>query len=196
MANLKTLLRSLQQIKDPVAQRIAAFNHVQQIPYAISEVATPEDVLAQNQGDCGTKTALLQLLFKHLGYKTRRLLMRYRLPDFPEEVRFIPDQIDYHHALEVKIGRFWVAVDAAYDPPLRQLGFDVQIWDGISSMFFVIEPLAIKREGECNEVFDAEFEAFVQKLDEACEKYPKELAAYSKKLNKLFVAMRLRQSPE
>jgi transglutaminase-like putative cysteine protease len=76
-----------------IARRIWLFNYVRDIPYAYSD-NTPEEVVVQRTGDCRGKSRLLAELLATQGIQSRFLIVQYRLPPFPDEVRFIPEQND------------------------------------------------------------------------------------------------------
>ena len=179
MHSVDDILTKFSHILDPLKKRIAVFEYVRNIPYASLDSYGPD------KANCFAKSRLLSELLQHLGYKTRFLTIRYQLPSFPEEVRYIPGQIDYHHAIEALIDDSWITVDPTYDPPLEKLGFKVSGWDGIHSTALAVEALSVKREHEQNPMFDKEFTEFESAINEACKLYPSRLKTYSKKFNKI-----------
>ncbi|MEI6478160.1 MAG: transglutaminase-like domain-containing protein [bacterium] len=179
------LVLTFKKIKDPVEQRKAIFDFVRDIPYSTVTPLTTVGVINERKGSCLTKTMLLAELFGELGYKTRHVTLRYRLPDFPKEVSVIPGQIDYHHALQVLIEGRWILVDATYDSPLEKLGFTVNDWDGVHDTNLAHVPLAIKNEGIENADFDREFAEWEQEIEKAERLHPKEFEEYSDKFNEI-----------
>lgn len=171
-------------------KRVALFNYVRDLPYKITGKQDPKLLYFQRKGDCAAKSKLLSLLFRRLGYQTRLLLVRYKLRRYPSEVKYIPDQIDYHHALQVKINQKWVTVDATYDKGLVGKGFKVNSWDGVTNTPLAEKPIAIKRGKERNASFDRQFKLFIEKLKETCKLYPKELENYTREYNKIIIQSR------
>ena len=130
------------------------------------------------------------MLFNKLGYETRSLVVKYKLKDLPEEVKFIPDQIDYHHALQIRIGKAWRIIDATYDSKLKGQGFRVNIWDGISATQLAEEPLKIKTGNEKNQEFEDEFRGFIKRLKIAMKEHEREIKNYTKKFNQILESYR------
>lgn len=189
MRKLEQKIVELKMLEDPIMARCKLFNLVRDIPYGLGGDNDPYICFQNNLADCSGKTNILFEGFTALGYKPRRLLMRCKLRDFPPEVKFIPDQIDYHHALEVNLNNNWIVVDATYDSPLTEK-FAVNTWNGIDSVPLAEKPLTMKIEGIDNEVFDDEYSDFKNKLEIAYQKYSKELAAYTLKFNEFLKEIR------
>ena len=178
--------------KEPTAQlkRIKAFYLVREIPYQTNTGYDLESILKWESGNCKAKSDLLARLLEDLGYKTRGILARYKLVDFPTEVQFIPDQIDYHHTLQVLINNNWVLVDSTHDKHLASLGFRVCEWDGAQDTEMAVDPIEFMVKGDLNISFKERFINFVEELDFACEKYPEELDRYQMQFNKILEKQR------
>jgi len=129
-------------------------------------------------------------LLKTQGIPARFLIDQYRLPPFPDEVRFIPGQLDYHHAAEFCIEDKWVLVDPTYDPALNALGFVVNERDGLTETDMCVRPLAVKREGVDAQGFDRLRSELEERLRAAFQKHRCELMAYRSKFNDILAQER------
>ncbi len=189
---INEILKTVSAIRDPREKRVSIFNFVRDIPYYVGGEQNYQYVLAKGHGDCKGKADLLAVLFNELGYATRPVIVRYKLRNLPAEAQYIPDQIDYHHTLEVFIENHWVLTDATYDSPLGSGGYIINRWDGESNTRFCEKPLRIKRGHKNNASFDDEFRAFSEKLNTACERYAKEIKQYTMKYNTMIKKTRER----
>jgi len=139
--------------KSPEAARIAVFERVRDIPYAIvPELRDPEigaeKILELNKGGCQPKHYLLGRLFNELGIPVKYVTYVFRWddpsirypPDLAETAKELPEA--YHLALKAKIGGRWVLVDATWDLPLEKAGFPVnRVWDGSSDTRNAVIPI-------------------------------------------------------
>ncbi len=140
---------------DPVAARIAVFERVRNIPYAVlPELIDREryiDILRLNRGSCTPKHFLLGAMFERLGHLVLFVVYPFRwgeraevLADYPtallERARAMP--LSHHLACLVEIAGRLVLVDATLDPPLASAGLPVNLhWDGYSDTSLPMTPL-------------------------------------------------------
>lgn len=101
-----------------IKKRIDIFEYVRDIPYSLT-VWHPEDIESKRKGNCHAKSLYLRKLLEKEEYKIRNVSFPYKLRDFPDEVKYIPHQIDYHHALQIFLDHHWVTIDPTYDKVLR-----------------------------------------------------------------------------
>jgi len=137
----------------PKEARIAVFNHIRDIPYAIiaelrSPEAGPSGMLEKNQGSCQPKHWLLAVLFKKLNipvkYATYPFLWKDCGVRFPPEINEMAEHppVSYHLAVKAFIDGRWIPVDATYDLPLAKAGFPVtENWDGVSPTRNAVNPI-------------------------------------------------------
>jgi len=140
--------------KDPVSARIAVFEHVRDIPYAI----VPElidakryiDIVKINRGSCTPKHFLLGEMFQRLGLLVLFAVYPFYwgeradiLENYPAKLRRMAESRPTGHHLAAKVeieGRF-VLVDATLDMPLARLGLPVnRNWDGFSDTRLPMTP--------------------------------------------------------
>jgi len=142
--------------KDPVSARIAVFERVRDIPYAVTQetqdgVSGPTEMLRLNRGSCQPKHLLLGEMFERLNLTVFYLVYRFRwhtLFDYPTEIMKLAKRMPEarHLCLKVEIGDELALVDATADPPLAKIGFPVnEYWDGYSSLEL---PFVPEDEGE------------------------------------------------
>lgn len=185
MDYLDRVIADFEHLKDPVQQRIAIFEFVRNIPYFTGGNHDPGDAVKLKRGNCASKSYLLGALLEKLGYKVRYLIGRYKLRSFPEEVRYLPDQADYHHVVEVLLGSYWVTVDATYDPPLAKLGFQINNWDGVSSTSIAENLDEVKYESELRADFDKNMREWIERYNHAYMNHREEIDKYSEKFNEI-----------
>lgn len=137
----------------PKEAKIAVFNRVRDIPYAIipelrSPEAGPSGILEKNRGSCQPKHWLLAILFKKLNIPVKYATYPFRWKDcgikFPPQIgKIIKDPpVSYHLAVKALIEGRWILVDATYDPGLAKAGFPVnENWDGVSSVKNAVNPI-------------------------------------------------------
>lgn len=130
--------------KDPKAARIAVFEHIRDIPYAIipalrDPVAGPTGLIKTCRGACGPKHLLLALMFEKLKLAVKYVTYSFCWDDptvnYPSDLRALVKKMPLtgHLACKAKIDNKWVLVDATWDMPLKKAGFPVnEVWDGIS----------------------------------------------------------------
>ncbi len=137
--------------KTPKEARIAIFNRIRDIPYAvIPELSHPKNytrMLELNRGSCTPKHFLLCAMFQKLDLQVWYMVYRYRWDEFeqlyPPELRKLSKKMPpgYHLACKVDIGGRLVLVDATLDPPLAVVGLPVnQVWDGVNDTMLPVNP--------------------------------------------------------
>jgi hypothetical protein len=132
--------------RDPVAARIALYEHVRDIPYVYPASRDPVEVLRRRQGSCSGKHYLLGELLRMAGLKVRNMICRHRFNEsplpFPDQMQAIllkNEIVDLHDYLQVQIDGEWVEVDATWELPLRDYGFPVtEPWDGKRAMLLSV----------------------------------------------------------
>ena len=142
---------------DPVAARIALFEHVRDIPYQFPASRDPVEVLKAGRGSASGKHYLLGELFRHLGLKVRHMLCTHRFNEsplpFPEEMQAMlrkNEVVDVHDYLQIYLDDKWIDIDVTWEAGLHDFGFPVnENWDGKSSMLLTVIPDEhIKVEGD------------------------------------------------
>jgi hypothetical protein len=141
---------------DPVAARIALFEHVRDIPFRYPSSRDPVVVLKEGRGSALGKHHLLGELLRHLGLKVRHMLCTHRFNEsplpFPEEMQALlrkNEIVDVHDYLQVYLDDQWIDIDATWEEGLRDFGFPVEDWDGKSSMLLTVIPDEhVKVEGD------------------------------------------------
>jgi hypothetical protein len=137
--------------KNPREARIAIFNRIRDIPYAIlPELNDPRNyirILELNRGSCTPKHFLLCAMFQKLGLKVWYVVYRYRWNEFeeiyPSELKKLAREmpIGYHLACRADIEDRLVLVDATLDPALSRVGLPVnRRWDGVSETLLPVIP--------------------------------------------------------
>lgn len=132
--------------------RIAVFNRIRDIPYAIiPELNDPGNytrILELNRGSCTPKHFLLCAMFQKLGLQILYVVYRYRWDEFealyPPELQKLAREMPpgYHLACKVDIEGKLVLVDATLDPALAIVGLPVnKDWDGGSETLLPVNPL-------------------------------------------------------
>jgi len=128
----------------PKEARIAIFEHVRDIPYAIipelrNPVSGPPGLIEQNRGSCQPKHYLIAQSFAKLNIPTRLVTYVFKWDDseikYPADLKNIISRlpVSYHLACKADINGKWVLVDATWDLPLKKVGFPVnEKWDGES----------------------------------------------------------------
>lgn len=137
----------------PKEARIAVFEHIRDIPYAIVPALRdpangPAGILEMGRGSCQPKHWLLAILFKHLGIEVKYATYPFKWGDqgikFPPDIEKMAGKLPsaYHLACKAYIDGRWILVDATYDLPLAKYGFAVNIsWDGTSDTKNAVKPI-------------------------------------------------------
>jgi len=130
--------------KDAKESRIAVFERIRDIPYAIipafrDPVAGPAGMICENKGACGPKHYLLAQMFEMLGIPVKYATCSFYWNDptinYPPELRRLTEKMPLtgHLACKAKIRDKWVLIDATWDMPLKKAGYPVnESWDGVS----------------------------------------------------------------
>ena len=190
MKKLDSFIAGLYKYDEADQQRQAAFYFVRNIPYSTVNSHTIRDAIESKHADCHAKCELLKYLFKAIGYETQSIIMLYRLRNFPLEVQYIPNQLDYHYVPQILLNNVWVSVDATYDPPLASLGFIVNEWDGSTSTAFAEKSLGQKAEYEINSDFDKKRAEFETSLKGAYLLHADQIISYQIKFNEWLMSAR------
>jgi len=139
--------------KNSLAARIAVFENIRDIPYAlISELRDPltgpAGILKLNKGSCVPKHFLLGLLFNKMGIAAKYVSYLYDWNDkeiqYPHALRELTKEmpITAHLACKAYINKKWVLVDATWDLPLKNYGFPVnEKWDGFGDCKNAVKPI-------------------------------------------------------
>jgi transglutaminase-like putative cysteine protease len=150
----------------PKESRIAVFEHIRDIPYAIvpglgHPVHGPARMLALNRGYCEPKHVLLYTMYQRLGIPTKYATYPFSWSaqdiSYPRKIRKLVDgmPMGYHLACKAYINEKWVLIDATWDLPLKRLGFPInESWDGISDTLNAVKPeeeITHENEGERTE---------------------------------------------
>lgn len=128
----------------PQESRIAVFEHIRDIPYAIipelrDPYIGPSGLLSKNCGSCQPKHYLMGIMFGKLDIPVKYATFKFKWGDcsinYPPELEKIIPALPYayHLAIKAYINNKWILVDATYDIPLSKAGFPVtENWDGKS----------------------------------------------------------------
>ena len=132
--------------KNPLAARIAVFENIRNIPYAIvselrDPITGPAGLLKLHKGSCIPKHFLLALMFGRLGIEVKYTTHTFNWDDpvikYPPDIRALARKIPLgaHLVCKAKIYGKWVLVDATWDLPLKKAGYPVnEKWDGIRDL--------------------------------------------------------------
>ena len=140
------------QGKNPREARVAIFNRIRDIPYAIIPgLNDPKQyvrMLELNRGSCTPKHFLLCNMFQSLGLQVLYAVYSYRWDEFenlyPPELRKAANEMPAgsHLACKVDIDGKLVLVDATLDPALAVVGLPVnKEWDGVSDTLLPVKPI-------------------------------------------------------
>ena len=145
--------------------RIAVYNNIRDIPYAvIPDLNDPRQyikILELNRGSCTPKHFLLCNMFQKLGLQVLYTVYPYKWDEFEslyppglmELARIMP--LGYHLACKVEIEGKLVLVDATLDPALEVVGLPVnKEWDGTSDMLLPVHPCG---EEQLHHPYEAHF---------------------------------------
>jgi len=136
----------------PKESRIAIFEHIRDIPYAIvaglgHPIQGPAKMLVQNRGYCEPKHILMYMMYQRLRipvkYATYPFSWSAQDINYPWKLKKLANEmpIGYHLACKSHISGEWVLVDATWDLPLKRLGFPVnESWDGESHTLNAVKP--------------------------------------------------------
>jgi len=137
--------------KDPLEARIAIFNSIRDIPYAIvpglNDAERYADILKLNRGSCTPKHFLLCSMYQRLGLNVLFVVYPFRWDEFEElyppylrkPARTMP--VSHHLACRVDINGKFILVDATLDPALAKVGMPVnRDWNGTTETLLAVTP--------------------------------------------------------
>ncbi len=136
----------------PKESRIAVFEYVRDIPYAIvaglgRPIQGPARMLVQNRGYCEPKHILMYMMYQRLGIPVKYVTYPFSWSaqdiNYPWKLKKLVYGVPmgYHLACKTYINGEWVLVDATWDLPLKKLGFAVnESWDGVSHTLNAVKP--------------------------------------------------------
>lgn len=136
----------------PKESRIAIFEHIRDIPYAIvarlgHPIQGSARMLAQNRGYCEPKHILIYMMYQKLRIPVKYVTYPFSWSaqdiNYPWKLKKLANgmPMGYHLACKVHINEEWVLVDATWDLPLKRLGFPVnESWDGVSHTLNAVKP--------------------------------------------------------
>lgn len=132
-------------------KRIAAFKFIRDIPYKIAPDVESQDYC------CSTKAEFLADLMNNLGLKTRFIICRFEwgtTPIPPSIIALDADKDTTHMFTEVFIPETqqWVICDPTWDAGLRNAGFNIAEWDGLTSTKIAVNPTHIFSSAESEEL--------------------------------------------
>jgi hypothetical protein len=143
--------REWTQGKEALAARVAVFERIRDIPYAIvpeiSDAQTYAEIFSLGEGSCTPKHLLLCDMYQRLGLPVLYAVYPFRWDevelDYPPRLlklaRELP--ISHHLACLVEIEGSLRLVDATLDLPLAAMGLSVnEHWDGFSDTKLAITP--------------------------------------------------------
>lgn len=173
-----------------IEKRIEIFENVRDIPYSLN-IWNPEDVEKEQKGNCHAKSLYLRKLLEEEWYQIRNVTFPYKLRDFPDEVKYIPHQVDYHYALQIYLDKQWVTIDPTYDIWLAWSCFHVNNWDGVSSTLYCENPIwTIQYEWEKNMKLQNWYQEFCREMKEAYKKYDHLITKYSEQMEMYILSIR------
>ncbi len=137
--------------RDETAARVAVFERIRDIPYAIElDLIHSRQyirILELNRGSCTPKHFLLCAMFQRMGLDTLYACFPFRWDevelDYPPGLRRLAEAlpVSYHLACRVEIEGRMVLVDATLDPQMEMLGLPVNgDWDGRSDTTLPVRP--------------------------------------------------------
>ncbi|MBL7151889.1 MAG: hypothetical protein ISS89_04820 [Candidatus Omnitrophica bacterium] len=150
---IKDRFKAWTQGKDELAARIAIFENIRDIPYAlIPELRDPDKgpvgILKLNKGSCVPKHYLLGALFGEMGITVKYASYLFDWDDkrikYPPALRELTKEMPLtaHLACKAYINKRWALVDATWDPALKKYGFPVnEEWDGFSDCKNAVIPI-------------------------------------------------------
>jgi hypothetical protein len=138
---------------DDRAARIAVFEHIRDIEYAlvpdlVDSRLGPRGILELGKGSCSPRHFLLGRMFETmdvrvcyvtytLDWSDQGIAMPARLADLAASL-----PLECHLNCDVLIDGRWVMVDATWDPPLERAGFPVNLkWDGCGDTLNAVKPI-------------------------------------------------------
>ena len=153
--------------KRGVAARVAVYEKIRDIPYAvipeINSTLHYARILTVGKGSCTPKHFLLRDMYEKLGLPVLYVVCPFRWSDlevdYPAHLRKLVEAmpVSYHLACKVEIGGRLVLVDATVDGRLKRLGLPVnENWNGLSNMLLPVTPVGEEQLFHPSEVRDYE----------------------------------------
>ena len=136
----------------PKEIRIAIFEYIRDIPYAIvaglgHPIQGPARMLVQNRGYCEPKHILMYMMYQRLRIPVKYVTYPFSWStqdiNYPWKLKKLANgmPMGYHLACKAHINEEWVLVDATWDLPLKNFGFPVnESWDGASHTLNAVKP--------------------------------------------------------
>lgn len=176
----------------PKEARIAVFERIRNIPYAIipelrDPLRGPAGIVTLNKGSCQPKHYLLAQCLKRLDVPVRYATYPFRWSEsdvrYPDELKAMLPQlpVGYHLAVKAHIDGRWILVDATWDMPLEAVGFPVNgSWDGSSDTRNAVTPIEEILHGSADDRVRYEAERRARQTEREKELY----AIFIEKLNR------------
>ena len=153
--------------KRGVAARVAVYEKIRDIPYAvipeINSALHYARIFTVGKGSCTPKHFLLRDMYEKLGLPVLYVVCPFRWSDlevdYPAHLRKLVEvmPVSYHLACKVEVGGRLVLVDATVDSRLKRLGLPVnEKWNGLSNMLLPVTPVGEEQLFHPSEVRDYE----------------------------------------
>ena len=153
--------------KRGVAARVAVYEKIRDIPYAvipeINSTLHYARILTVGKGSCTPKHFLLRDMYEKLGLRVLYVVCPFRWSDlevdYPAHLRKLVEAmpVSYHLACKVEIGGRLVLLDATVDGRLKRLGLPVnENWNGFGGMLLPVTPVGEEQLFHPSEVRDYE----------------------------------------
>lgn len=137
--------------RDALRARVAVFEQIRDIPYAIvpelNDAGRYAEILTLGKGSCTPKHFLLCSMYQQLGLSVLYAVYPFHWAEvevpYPPALRRLAEALplSYHLACRAEIEGRLVLVDATLDPVLEQMGLPVnKDWDGLSDTRIPIHP--------------------------------------------------------
>jgi hypothetical protein len=177
---------------NPLAARVALFEHVRDLPYQYPASRNPADVLRAGSGSCSGKHYLLGELFRQLGLRVRHMMCTHHFNEsplpFPDQMQSLlrrNEVMDVHDYLQILVDGDWIDVDCTWEKGLREFGFPVTAeWDGRSSMLLTVTPNEHHEvDGDPSRIKDEMLARLTPRQRALRKQFLNELAAWVKELS-------------
>lgn len=122
-----------------VAERIACFEFIKNIPY---EIGLPYGAPGYC---CSSKSKMLARLLEAMGLETRQIICGFDWTEtpLPQDLLALPREAgETHQFMQVFIPekQEWVDCDPTWDQGLQKAGFDIAEWDGLNDTILAVKP--------------------------------------------------------
>ena len=118
------------------------FKKIRDIPYALGEDGDIEGLLRDGKGGCARKHLYLLPRLQQLGYEVDIGIAQFDWRDLPipkEILVLLKQPIQHHMFLYVGINSANIEIDATWDSGMKELGFPILNWDGVSPTGISVE---------------------------------------------------------